>query len=125
MKTIHVYNRGDIMRRAHQIARETREETARRAYAADATVVCGRPSHSRAFKTFLAETPTDFSAAMKAAWAEAKRANDQPAHSGALAVVNPARGPLALAGERLRSVDLAALFMTAARFLDRHLIPTH
>jgi hypothetical protein len=66
------YDRAKILRRAHALARKSREEAARKTYDLEARVVGVRIIHARTFAAVLAATPCDFGAAMKAAWAEAK-----------------------------------------------------
>jgi len=118
----HRFDRVAIMRRAHQIARETREADARQAYDLDARLIGARRVNTRPFQTYLAATPIDFSAALKSAWAEAKRANDQRSRANALVVMRPA-GALAPL-RRLRFARVVRLMSTVARFLNRHFIPS-
>jgi len=119
MKTLHVYNRREIMRRAHQIARETREAIARKAWEDSREVICGKITHTRTLKACLAATPVDFSAAMKAAWAEAKRG--EPARgvvdrSRALVVLRPT-GALATRRPRFRFSRVLPLLRRFAAFV--------
>lgn len=115
-----VYDRRDICKRAHQIARERRAATATAAYHADGQVILGRVHHLRTFSAFLAATPIDFSAAMKAAWAEARRDNDATPRN---ALVTAHTGALATVGARIRNTDWVALLSSAARFVERRYCP--
>lgn len=119
MKTLHVFNRAAICRRAHALARTAREETARRAYEASAGVVCGKINYPRPFAAVLAATPLDLSSAMRQAWAEARR---EQLPAGALVIVRQggALAPL----RRIPSIRVWPLVVSVARFLDRHFIPS-
>ncbi len=85
------FNRGDIMRRAHEIARLQSRADAQKAHDRDVSRLGYRIVHNREFSAHLAETRADIAAAMKQAWAEAKdrpsqgrstREQDQrPAHA--------------------------------------------
>jgi hypothetical protein len=73
-----VYDRGKIMRRAWEIARKIRAERARKACDLQTHVVGSRIIPAKTYKDVLAETPIDLAAALKLAWAEAKRHNAAP-----------------------------------------------
>ena len=120
MKTITIYNRGEIMREAWRIARKTREEKAHRAHALGARVIGSRIVYARPFAAVLAETPLDLSAAMKAAWAAVKQADTKP-QGGALIVVHHSG---TLAPPRRRFARVWPLLLTAARFLSANFIPS-
>ena len=120
MKTITIYNRGEIMREAWRIARKAREEAAHRAHALDARVVGSRIIYVRPFSAVLAETPLDLSSAMKAAWAAVKQDSTAP-HDGALVVL---RHGGALAPSRRRLSRVWPLLVTAARWINSRFIPS-
>jgi len=124
MTTLHVYNRRQIMRRAHQIARETREAKARKDWEDSFEVICGRPVHTKSMKACLVDTPLDISSAMKEAWAEAKRG--EPARgavdrSRALVVLRPA-GALAARRRGFRLARVLPLLARVARFIGARYI---
>ncbi|PPQ34757.1 hypothetical protein SAMN06265338_14013 [Rhodoblastus acidophilus] len=118
----HRFDRAAIMRRAHQIARETRETAARQAYDLDARLIGARRVNTRPFQAYLAATPIDFGAALKTAWADAKRVAGQQSRANALVVMRPA-GALAPL-RRLRFARVVRLMSSVARFLNRHFIPS-
>jgi hypothetical protein len=125
MKTIHVYDRGVIMRRAWAIARQRRDELARRAYDANVRVVGSRIIRAKPFEAFLVETPLDLGAAQKAAWAEARRV-DSPhnAENASVALMIVRQGALAPLRRRLRGIRVWSLLVAGARALNRHFIPS-
>ena len=112
--TLHVYDRGVIMRRAWTIARQRRDEAAREAFDLNVRIVGSRIIHLRPLAAFIAETPLDLGTAQKAAWAEAKRANDQNSKTGALIIV---RQGGALAPLRRRFSRALPLLIAASRWL--------
>ena len=114
------YDRAAIMRRAHVIKSERREAIARRIYAEEAQVVAGRPVHTRTFEQVLKATPVDFSAAMRAAWAEAK-AEVQVEDNALVVAPTPTYLP-ALRGGRIGKV--VQLLVAVAAFLESRFIPS-
>jgi len=124
------YDRGAIMRRAWEIARETREADAQKAHDRDVSRFGERIVHNRTLAAHLAETHADFASAMKQAWAEAKARCEggasRPAPSCALTVIRSG-------APATRSMRIARVFgmvkhayrrgQRALRFLDRHFIP--
>jgi hypothetical protein len=120
-QTIHVYNRRDIMRRAHEIARETRLAAARETFDLDVRVVGARIIHNRPLSAHIAATPANFSAAMKQAWAEAKHA--PPQASRALSIVTARPGALAPL-RRLRIARVFRLMSTVAHWIGSRFIPS-
>lgn len=70
--TIHQVSRAAIMRRAWQLARQRREESARQVFDLGARIVGARVIHARSFDECLAATKLDLGAAQKLAWREAK-----------------------------------------------------
>lgn len=117
-KTIHVYDRGKIMRRAHQIAREARKAKAQAAYDLDVRVIGSRIIHNKTLAAHIAATPVDFSTAMKDAWREARGEQLAPRSTalvvmGARAVAHP---------RRMRFARVFRLLSGVARFLGAHWI---
>jgi hypothetical protein len=108
--TIHVYDRGKIMRRAWEIARQKREEIARTAYDSDVRIVGSRIIHGKTLKAHLAGTPIDLAGAMKIAWAEAKHVHDAPSRNALIVVRGDNMAPLA----RMHR-ELWPMLLTAAR----------
>ncbi|MCW2276344.1 hypothetical protein GJ654_18635 [Rhodoblastus acidophilus] len=121
MKTIHVYDRRKIMQRAHQIARQTREQTARKAFDLDVRIVGAMIIHNKPLSAHIAATPVDFAAAMRTAWAEAKGANVLP-RSQALTIARPT--PLAPFNRRMRFARVFRLLSSAARWVGARFIPS-
>jgi hypothetical protein len=119
MKTVTVYNRAAIMRRAWQIARERREDIARRAYDAEVRIISSRIIHAKPFSTFLAETPLDLAGAMRTAWAEAKQGAAAPS-ANAVAIVR--EGALAPMRRRLRAGRVWRALTMFARFVGENFI---
>jgi hypothetical protein len=117
-ETIHVFNRRAIMRRAWELARQAREEKARRAFDLGARVVGARIIYARTYAECLASTPLDLGAAQRAAWAEARKVNNAP-HGGALVVVRQG-GELAPL-RRFRGRVLP-LLLTVARWIGGRFI---
>jgi len=123
MTTVNVYNRGLIMRRAWEIARARREEIARDAHAkCGVSVIGGRVIFARTFEAVLAETPIDLAAAMKAAWAEAKRGEAAPAAASRNALVVMRRGELAPMRRRFRFSRVLPLLARIGRFISSRYI---
>jgi hypothetical protein len=127
MTTIHIYNRGEIMRDAWRKARQQREEVARRAHATGARIVGSRIIYARPFEDVLAETPLDLASAMKEAWADAKRdraSYDLTERSGQLIIAAAAwrSGALAPMRRRLRSIRVLPLLLRLARFASQNFI---
>jgi len=127
MKTKHVYDRREIMRAAHRIARETREADARKAHDRDVSRIGDRIVHNRTLAAHLAETRVDFADAMKQAWADAKRAAAQPAPGHALTII---RSGAPVSRRRLRigrafrlAVRVLRAVPGALRFLSDRFIP--
>ena len=119
---LHVYNKRDICRRAWELARQHREETARRAFDASVGVVCGKITHAKPFAAFLASTPVDISAAMKAAWAESRRHNR--CHMATVGAMIVPRHGGALAPLRRRFGRVLPLLVAAARWIGARFIPS-
>jgi len=113
-ETIHIISRSVTMRRAWQIARQQREETARRTFDLGARVVGARIVHARTYAECLAATKLDLGAAQKVAWAEARRDNVTAPNSGALVV---ARHGGALAPLRRFRGRILPLVLTVARWI--------
>ncbi|MBB4199089.1 hypothetical protein CCR94_16455 [Rhodoblastus sphagnicola] len=122
MKTIHVYNKGDIMRRAHKIARDAREAKARAAWEDSRSVVCGRYKYTMTLKACLAATPVDFSAAMKQAWAEAKGVESLRVDRSRALVVVRNSFDLAPMRRRFRISRVLPLLARIARFVSSRYI---
>jgi hypothetical protein len=105
-----VYDRGKIMRRAWEIARKARAERARKACDLQTHVVGSRIIPAKNYKDVLAETPIDLAAALKLAWAEAKRHNADPIQeNGALLIAEANRRDDKQQGGALIIVDRNAL----------------
>jgi hypothetical protein len=121
--TIHIYDRGAIMRRSWQLAREAREEAARKAFDLDVRIVGARIIHNRPLAAFIAAIPIDLGAAQKLAWAEAKGVFSHNGNNlgGALTVV---RHHGALAPLRRRLSRVWPLLIAAARWLNSRFIPS-
>lgn len=122
---LHVYDRRKIMARAWELARESREETARRAYDASVRVIAGRIIPTKSVEMFLAEIPLDLGAAQKRAWAEAKglslrfEQNSAPQNRGAIIVCHGG----SLAPLRRRFSRVWPLLIGAACWLNSRFIP--
>ncbi|MBB4201144.1 hypothetical protein CCR94_10605 [Rhodoblastus sphagnicola] len=109
------------MSRAWELAREAREETARKAFDLDVRVVGARIIHNRPLTAFIAEIPLDLSAAQKRAWAEAKGIAKIYTPATALVIV---RHGGALAPLRRRFSRVWPLLITAARWINSRFIPS-
>ena len=105
-----VSDRGKIMRRAWEIARKARAERARKACDLHTHVVGSRIIPAKNYEDMLAETPIDLAAALKRAWAEAKRHNADPIQqTGALLLAEANRRDDKQQGRALITVDRSAL----------------
>lgn len=132
----HVFDRGKIMRRAWEIARKTRAERARKACDLQTHVVGSRIIPAKNYQDVLAETPVDLAAALRLAWAEAKRHNADPIQQkgalllaeanrrddkqeGALTIVDrSALAPL----RRIGALRVLPFLASAARVLSKNFI---
>jgi len=112
------------MARAWEIARQRREEVARRAYDGDVKIIGGRIIHNRPLSAFIAETPIDLGAAMRQAWQEAR--NPESLSSSptgrALVVMRPTAGALAPL-RRMRMARVFRLLSGVARWIGERFIP--
>ena len=117
---LHVYDRRKIMARAWELAREVREDAARKAYDLDVRIVGAKIIHGRPLSAHIATIPLDLGAAMKQAWAEARKINNAP-HGVALVVV---RHGGALAPLRRRLSRVWPLLIAAARWINSRFIPS-
>ena len=122
--TIHQISRAAVMRRAWALARQRREETARRTFDLGARIVGARVIHTRTYPEVLAATPLDLGAAQKVAWAEARagfcHCGNNPPHSGAL-VISRHGGALAPM-RRLRFSRVVRLLASPVRWIDSRFI---
>ncbi|MCW2283664.1 hypothetical protein M2323_001436 [Rhodoblastus acidophilus] len=124
--TLHVYDRGVIMRRAWAIARQRREEQARQAFDLDVRVIAGRIVHNKPLSAHIAAIPLDLGTTQKLAWAEVKGINCQndangSPHGGALivrATVARTLAPL----RRMRFARVLRLMSTVARWIGSRFI---
>jgi len=121
------FDRGAIMRRAWEIAHETRAADAQKAHARDVSRIGDRIIHNRTLAAHLAETRVDIASAMKQAWAEAKITSPQPATNRALTIIR-AGAPAPRRRLRLgRVIRMAARALRAVpgalRFLSDRFIP--